>query len=382
MRCPVPDASQKNLISPAQKATRHCPDIVAKCPTPDSFERHGAQRCALLAVIYSRGDADNMWNRKRLVSMFLVLITMAPFGGAARAAYPEKPIWWIVPYAVGGSADVVSRILANRISERFNQRIVVDNKPGATGAIGSAFVARAAPDGYTVLYQGFDLAINPSVRQLSFDPLKDLSPVMQVANMWVIMVAPADAPYNTFAEFVDYARKNPDKINFGTTGAGSAGHLVGELFKRQAKLEMVHIPFKGGGPGVAAAIAGQVSVYYALPGSAMPSIRGGRLKALAVAAPTRMSALPNTPTFAELGYPGVIASEWNGILVPKDTPAQIIQLLNREVRDVLAEPATAEQLTKMGIDIVTSSPHEFQQFLQHEVQRWGAVVRELNLKYD
>ncbi|HZP89350.1 MAG TPA: tripartite tricarboxylate transporter substrate binding protein [Burkholderiales bacterium] len=314
--------------------------------------------------------------------IILVILAMASFTGTARAAYPEKPIWWIVPYAVGGSADVVSRILANRISERFNQRILVDNKPGATGAVGAQFVAHAAPDGYTVLYQAFDLAINPLVRQLSFDPMKELTPVTQVVNMWVIMVAPANAPYNTLQEFVDYARKNPDKVNFGTAGAASAGHLTGELFKRQAKLDMVHIPFKGGGPGVTAAIAGQVSVYFATPGSGMPAIQGGRLKALAVAAPKRLAALPNVPTFAEGGYPAVIASEWTGVLVPKGTPSQIVQSLNREIREVLAEPAVAEQMGKLGIDLVTSSPQEFDHFLQQETQRWGKVVRDLNLKYD
>ena len=138
-------------------------------------------------------------------------MTTLLFGGTARATYPEKPIWWIVPYPVGGSADVVSRILAKRLSERSRQNILIDNKPGATGAVGAGFVARAAPDGYTVLYQGFDLTINPLVRQLPFDPLKELIPVTQVSNMWEIIVAPADAPYNTFVEFVDYARKNPDK---------------------------------------------------------------------------------------------------------------------------------------------------------------------------
>lgn len=322
-----------------------------------------------------------MWNRMRLVS-FLAAVTATLSGVApATAAYPEKPIIWVVPYAPGGSADVVSRILAKRVSERLHQPVVVDNKPGATGAVGAEFVARAAPDGYTVLYQGFDLAINPLVRQLSFNPIKQLTPVTQVSNMWEILVAPANAPYNTFAEFIDWAKKNPDKVNFGTTGAASAGHLSGEMFRKQSKLEMVHIPFKGGGPGVAGAVAGQVSIYWATPGSGMPFIQQGRLKPLAVSAPKRMATLPNVPTLTEVGYP-IVTSEWTGVLVPKGTPPQIVQLLNREIREILEEPPVAEQLTKMGIDIVTSSPQEFDQFLQNETQRWGTVVRELNLKYD
>ena len=322
--------------------------------------------------------ANRAWISKALV----MLMSLMLFGGRALAAYPEKPLWWVVPYPAGGSADVVSRIITKRLSERLKQPIIVDNKPGATGALGAGFVAHAAPDGYTVLYQGFDLAINPLVRTLTFDPLKHLTPVTQVSNMWTIMVAPKDAPYNTFAEFMDYARKNPDKVNFGTTGAASAGHLTGELFKKESKLNMVHIPFKGGGPGVVAAIGGQVSIYYATPGSGMPYIQSGQLKPLVVSAPARMATLPNIPTFTDVGYPNIVSSEWTGVLVPQGTPADIVQFLNREIREVLAEPAISEQITKLGIDIVTNSPQEFDKFLTNETERWGKVVRELGLKYD
>ena len=292
-----------------------------------------------------------------------------------------NPIWWVVPYAVGGSSDVVSRLITTRLGERLNQRILIDNKPGAGAAIGQEFVARAAPDGYTVLYDAFALAVNPSLRKLRFDPEKDLVPVTQVSNMWVIMVAPASAPYNTFAEFLDYARKNPDKATYGTTLA-SAGHFTAELFKSQAKLDMVHIPYKGGGPGVTAAMAGEVSIYYATGGSGMAAIRSGRLKALAVTSPTRYSALPNVPTFVELGYPEIVASEWNGLFAPRGTPAEIIQLLNREVHAVLADPRIREATTSLGIEIVTSTPQEFGQFVQNETRRWGGVIRQFKISVD
>ena len=318
----------------------------------------------------------------RVISAILAALVMAILSGASSAAYPEKQIWWIVPYAPGGSADVTSRILVTRLSQRLNQTILVDNKSGATGSIGATFVARAAPDGYTIGFGTFDLAINPLVRDLPYDPLKDLTPVTQLSNLWEILVAPADAPYNTFAEFVEYAKKNPDKINFGTTGAASAGHLSGELLKKATKLEMTHIPFKGGGPGVAAAIGGQVSVYWATGGSAMPSIKAGCLKALAVSAPTRMPALPNVPTFNELGYPTLNTNEWTGVFVPKGTSPDIVRLLNREIRETLAEPAVAEQLANRGIEVVTSSPEQFDQFVKSEAQRWRAVVKDLNIKYE
>ena len=318
----------------------------------------------------------------RAASLLVAAIAVAIVSAGSNAAYPEKQIWWIVPYAPGGSADVTSRILVTRLSQRLNQTILVDNKAGATGSIGATFGARAAPDGYTVLYGSFDIVINPLVRDLPYDPLKDLVPVTQLSNLWEILVAPADAPYNTFAEFLDYAQKNPDKVNFGTTGAASAGHLSGELLKRATKLEMTHIPFKGGGPGVAAAIGGQVAVYWATGGSAMPSIKSGRLKALAVSSPTRLPALPNTPTFKELGYPSLNTNEWTGVFVPKGTPPDIVRLLNREIRETLAEPAVAEQLASRGIEVVTSSPEEFDQFVKNESQRWRAVVKELNIKYE
>ena len=318
----------------------------------------------------------------RAATVLLAGIAMAILSGPSSGAYPEKQIWWIVPYAPGGSADVTSRILVARLSQRLGQTILVDNKSGATGSIGATFIAKAAPDGYTIGYGSFDLAINPLVRDLPYDPLKDMVPVTQLSNLWEILVAPADAPYNTFAEFVEYARKNPDKVNFGTTGAASAGHLSGELLKKATKLDLTHIPFKGGGPGVAAAVGGQVAVYWATGGSAMPSIKGGKLKALAVSSPTRLPALPNVPTFKELGYPTINTNEWTGVFVPKGTSPEIVRFLNREIRETLAEPAVAEQLANRGIEVVSSSPEEFDQFVKSEVQRWRAVVKELNIKYE
>jgi tripartite-type tricarboxylate transporter receptor subunit TctC len=306
---------------------------------------------------------------------------MLLFGSAAWSAYPEKPIWWVVPYSPGGSTDVISRIVTVRIGERLNQRILVENKPGAGGSIGAELVARAAPDGYTVLHDALALAVNPALKSMKFDPGRELIPVTQVSNMWVIMTAPANAPYNTLAEFIEFARKNP--ASYGSTGAGSAGHLTGELFKAQSKLDIVHVPYKGGGPGVVAAMAGEVSIYYAIAGSAMGAIKSGKLKALAVAAPSRYAPLPQVPTFTELGYADVVASEWNGLFVPKGTPQEIVDLLNKEARAVLAEPAVQEKLvTTLGIDIVTSTPTEFNQFVEREATRWGRVIKQLNIRAD
>jgi tripartite-type tricarboxylate transporter receptor subunit TctC len=321
--------------------------------------------------------------RREFRSTFAALLCgfMLLGGSAAWSAYPEKPIWWVVPYSPGGSADVISRIITVRIGERLNQRILIENKPGAGGSIGAEFVARAAPDGHTVLHDALAIAVNPALKSMKFDPGRELTPVTQISNMWVIMTAPANAPYNTLAEFIEFARRNP--ASYGSTGAGSAGHLTGELFKSQSKLDIVHVPYKGGGPGVVAAMAGEVSIYYAIAGSAMGAIKSGKLKALAVAAPSRYAPLPNIPTFSELGYADVVASEWNGLFVPKGTPQEIVDLLNKEARAVLAEPAVQEKLvTTLGIDIVTNTPAEFGQFVQREATRWGRVIKQLNIRAD
>lgn len=318
----------------------------------------------------------------RRTAAAMVAALAAAWAGAAHAAYPEKNIWWVVPYSPGGSADVVSRMLATRIGDRLKQRILVDNKPGAGGSIGTELVTRAAPDGYTVLYEALAIAVNPYLKAMKFDAERELVPVTQVSNMWVMLVAPASAPYNTFAEFVDWVRKNPQKGNYGSTGPGSAGNLCGELLKSEAKLDLVHVPYKGGGPGVTAAMAGEVSVYWATGGSGMAAIKAGKLKPLAITAPKRYAPLPNVPTFAELGYPDIVASEWTGVFVPRGTPAEIVQLLNKEIATVLAEPRVHETVTDLGIDIVTSSPQEFADFVHNEGQRWGRTIKQLHIRAD
>lgn len=316
----------------------------------------------------------------RLLAAFLLPLALLAGALPARAAYPEKPVWFVVPYSVGGSADVTGRVLAKRLSERLGQQVLVDNKPGAGASIGQEYVAKAHADGYTFLYDAFAISVNPSLRQLRFDIEKDLVPVVQIANMYVIFVAPAAAPYNTLAEFLDYARKNPDKASYASAGPGTAGHLASELLKMDTKTSTLHVPYKGGGPAILATVSGEVSVYFATAASGMPHIRSGKLKALAVAAPTRMAALPNVPTFAELGYPDIVASEWTGLFAPRGTPAETVQLVNTEMRAIIGEPATAELFSKMGVETATGTQPEFQKFVSGEIKRWGAVVRKLDLK--
>ena len=311
----------------------------------------------------------------------LIAAVVLLLNDAAWSGYPDKIISWVVPYSPGGSADIVSRILTNRIAERMNARFTVNNKPGGSATIGQGFVARAAPDGYTLLFDGLAFATNPAlIKQLPFDPENDFVPVTQIINMWTILVVPANSPYRTFAEFLDDARKNPGKLNMATASAGSASSLAGELLKSVTKVDIVTVPDKGGAPATQATVAGEVSFYFATAGSGMPFIHSGQLRALAVAAPNRMAALPDVPTLTELGFPDLVVSEWTGLFVPKGTPDEIIQALSKEVRAVIAEPQIKEQLEgKLGIELVTSGPQEFSQLVKGEIKRWGDLIRKLAL---
>lgn len=295
-------------------------------------------------------------------------------------AYPDKVINWVVPYSPGGSADVVSRVLTNRLAEKMHATFVVNNKPGASALIGEEYVARAAGDGYTLLYDAFALATNPALmKDGRVKPETDFVPITQIVNMWSILVVPENAPYRTFAEFLDYARKNPGKLNIGVS-AGSAGYLASELLKSVASINLVTVPYKGGAPAVQATVAGDVSVYFATAGSGMPFIKSGQLRPIAVAAPKRMAALPDVPTLTELGYPDLVVSEWAGLFAPKGTPDDVVQLLNKEIRAVLAEPKIQEQLVdKLGIELVSNSPQEFSAFVKGEITRWGDLIKKLNI---
>ena len=310
-----------------------------------------------------------------LSAMMLVVST------AAFAAYPERPVTWIVPYAAGGSGDIVCRILSNHLNQKLNIRIVVENKPGGGAAIGQELAARARADGYTLLYDAFAMAINPSLlKDPKVDPEKDFATITQLTNMWSILVVPASSPYPTFAEFIEDARKNPGKLNFGASGA-SAGFLASELLKTAAKIDLVTILYKGGGPATQATVTGEVQVYFATAGSGMPFIKSGQLRALAVAAPKRINALPDVPTLIELGYPDFAVSEWTGMFAPKETPQDVIQYWNRELAAVMQEPAIQQQIgEKLGIEIVTGTPQQFGDFVKSESIRWGKLIKERNIK--
>ena len=302
---------------------------------------------------------------------------------AARAQdYPNRSIRIIVPSAPGGGADSNSRTMAAAMSQILGQSIVVENKPGGSGIISDMAVIQSKPDGYTVLMEIFSFAVNPALRKLPFDPVKDLAPVSQVLNMANVLVVPVSAPYQNLQEFLAYARANPGKLTYASYGNGGTAHLAGEMLARDAKIDWLHVPYKGGAPAVADLLAGQVSAYFANPISGIPFVKSGRLRALAVTSRKRLEVLPDVPTFIESGFKDFEVVEWNGMLVPAQTPPEVINRLHAAVVEALKDPEVHERLVRAGIEPVGNTPQEFAAFLQEQFNRWDVLVKSNNIRVE
>ena len=296
-------------------------------------------------------------------------------------SFPDKPIRIVNGFAAGGGSDILLRALLPAFSEKLGQPLVVDYRVGAGGNVAIEAVTRAAPDGYTLLMGFAGLATAPFLNaKLPFDPIKDLAPVTLVGVVPnVLMVHPA-LPVKSVRDFVAYARANPGKLNFTSPGAGTTQHLVGELFKLAAGIDMVHIPYKGGGQAQADVVGGQAQSLFNVVPTALPMIRADKLRAIAVTGQTRSEALPEVPTMIEAGYPGVTAVTWNGILAPAGTPREIVARLNAAMVSVLRTAEMKEQLAKLGQEVAWSTPEEFAQFLRDETEKWRKVIASAGLK--
>lgn len=314
---------------------------------------------------------------KKLVAALLVASCVPAVAQAQ--AYPSKPIRLVVPYSAGGGADNAARILAARLTTTLGQTVVIDNRPGGSGMIGAQAVAQAAADGYTVLYDASTFAVNPALRKMPFDPAKDLVPVSLAVTVPNVLVVPPSAPYKTVQEFVEHARKHPGKMTYASYGAGSAAHLIGELLKNQAGIDLLHVPYKGGAPALTDVMGGQVDSYFANAASGMSYVKSGKLRALAVTSAKRMASMPDVPTLAESGFKNFEVLEWNGFFVPKGTPKEVVTRLSREIQAATADPATRQKLVGLGVDPIGSSPEEFSKFVQTEMSRWGALVKTNNI---
>lgn len=300
---------------------------------------------------------------------------------AQNTTYPNKQIRLVIPYPPGGPTDLTARVVAADMSATLGQSVVADNRPGASGMIGAEMVARAEPDGYTILANASLHVINPFVYpDMRFDALKDFVPITQLAAVPLVLVVPMSLPITNLKELVEYGRKNPGKLNFGSSGNASAQQLAGESFKMAAGIEMQHVPYKGSSPALADLVGGQIQLMFDSMPSAMPFIKAGKLRAIAVTTLKRAQALPDLPTVAESGYPGFDIATWYGYWAPKGTPAPIVEKLAAAASQALKKQSVIEQYAGMGAEPVGSTPAEFAKYNQTEMVKWEEIVRKSGAK--
>ena len=310
------------------------------------------------------------------------LIAACALAAGVAHAFPERPITIVVPYAPGGAADAVARVVATRLGAKLGGSVIVDNKAGASGTIGASFVAKAPADGYTMLYDATPHSINPHLfpkMPYASTALQPLSLVLLAPN---VLIVKSDAPYKNVGELIAKAKAQPGKINFASGGSGTVQRLAAELFRQQLGLDMVHVPYKSGGPAITDVMAGQVDFMFGTVAATYPHVSGGKLRALAVSAPERSKRLPDVPTVAEAAIPGYEAYEWNGVFLPAGVPADVAAKLQQALQEVLKEDEVKQRLADLGAQPIGSTPAEFAAFLKKEDSKWGEVVKKGNIKLD
>jgi tripartite-type tricarboxylate transporter receptor subunit TctC len=319
--------------------------------------------------------------QRSFAAVTLILATVTTV--AAAQGFPTRPIRVVVGLSPGSGVDVAARILGQKLAERWGQQVVVDNRAGAGTNIAMDIVAKATPDGYTLLANNNSVAINATLyRKLAFDPLKDLIPVSQTAASPQVLVANPALPAATVQELVALAKSRPDQLNLASAGSGSPSHLAGELFKAMAGIRMTHVPYKGGPPALADVVGGAVSLYVSGMPPALPLIKAGRVKALAVTSLQRTASLPGVPTFAESGLPGYEANLWYGVFAPAGTSRRIVALLNDEIGKLLPTTEIRERYTAIGIEPAGGSVAAFEKFVRAEAAKWGKVIRDGGIRAD
>ena len=321
-------------------------------------------------------------NRILQTIIFSLFLSQALYTSAQE--YPNKPVKVIVPFAVGGGADIVARLVFQKLSIRLGQPFVIDNRGGAGGIAGADAVAKASPDGYTLLLgQTGPNAINPSLfPQVPYDPEKDFSPIIQLTSYPYLIALHNQIPVKNLQEFIQSAKNNPDKYSFSTAGKGSSAQIAAELFMRTTQIKMIHVPYKGAGPALIDAMAGVVSLTFGDAGSSTPMVQSNRIKGLAVTSKNRSKLLPNVPTVSESGYPGFEAVAWHAVLAPAKTSPAIINKLNSELNEILKDQEIREKLLSNGLEIVGGSPREFSDYIHSEIQSYKKIIQEANIKID
>lgn len=334
---------------------------------------------------YRPNPARRQFSLNLLASALVVSAGLLAAGpAAAQAAYPSKTITIIVPFAAGGTTDILARIVGQALTAELGQTVIVDNRAGAGGNIGGQAAARSPADGYT-LFMGTvgTHAINAALyKKMPFDPIKDFAPLTRVANVPNLLVANPAQPFKTVKELIAYAKANPGKLNFGSSGNGSSIHLSGELFKSMAKVDMQHVPYKGSAPAVTDLLGNQISVMFDNMPSAIQHVRSGKLRAIAVTTARRSPELPDVPTIAEAGVPGYEATSWFGMFAPAATPPAVITKLNAALVKVLAKPEIKKQINDQGAEVYSETSQQFAAFIQKESVKWGKVVKESGASMD
>jgi tripartite-type tricarboxylate transporter receptor subunit TctC len=307
---------------------------------------------------------------------------MSAAWGAHADAYPSKPIRFVVAFPPGGGTDIIARSIAQKLAERLAQQVVVDNRPGAGGNIGTDIVAKSAPDGYTMLMgSAGPLAINASLfASMPFDPQRDLAPVTLAASTPNVLVVHPSLKATTVKELIAVAKASPGKINFASSGYGTPAQLAGELFNSMAGVRLVHVPYKGASPALADLLGGQVQIMFSTMPPALPHVKDGKLRALAVTSLKRSPAAPDLPTLTQAGLPGFEANTWHGVVLPAGAPAEVIGKLDREIVTILHLPDVVERLSAQGAEPVGSTPEEFAAYIRSETAKWAKVVRESGAK--
>lgn len=322
------------------------------------------------------------FSKNWLTTSLLSLMAGAALAGGPDG-YPSRPVTIIVPFAPGGGSDNVARIVATRLTERTGGTFIIDNKPGAGTNIGNEQAARSKNDGQTLLFGQVTLSINPTVyKALKYDVKKDFVPVAHIANSPTVLIASPSLSVKSVQEVVAEAKAKPDAINYGSGGKGTSVHLAGELFSSMTNAPMTHIPYKGSAPAVTDLMGGQIQLIFDTAPSALPHIKGGKVKPMAVSGAKRLAEIPNVPTFAESGVPAFDAPAWYGLLAPAGTSPAIVKYLNNEVEQILKEPATSQKLLQMGAVPVGGAPEVFGRFIQAETDRWAVVIKKAGVTAD
>lgn len=316
----------------------------------------------------------------------LSLTTMAcilPLAAHAEADYPQRPVTITVPFPPGGATDLLTRVVGDRLAQKWGQPVIIDNRPGGGTLIGSEAVARAKPDGYHLLMNISSLIQAPHLRSsVVFEPTKALDPITEAATLSLIVVANNQEPSNTPAELVENVRANPGKYSYGSYGAGSSGHMYMHIFNEQNGLDMVHVAYRGEAPSVTDLIGGQVPLVIMSGIGALPHLKTGKMKALAVTGPERAKILPDVPTFKELGYTGMAERGWFGFFAPAGTPKSIIDKVSADINEILKEPAVIERLEPTGLVLLGSTPEAFRTVVERDNEKWGQVIRDSGVRVD